>query len=186
MIKSIEHYKSTQIERDLVFKSASKNVMELPKLDKISLSLSQKEALVNNNKLLTPLLLINLISGQKPLVTKSKKSIAQFKLREGKAIGCKVNLRNNNLYIFLEKLLYTILPQIIETRTNKLKVNKTSMNIGIEDISIFTELENQYDLLKNTQGLTISLDLINKTKNAQIPFYFFSSLKIPIIFKYTK
>lgn len=73
MIKSIEHYKSTQIERDLVFKSASKNVMELPKLDKISLSLSQKEALVNNNKLLTPLLLINLISGQKPLVTKSKK-----------------------------------------------------------------------------------------------------------------
>ena len=74
----------------------------------------------------------------------------------------------------------------IETKTKKLRVNKTSMNIGIEDISIFTELENQYDLLKNTQGLTISLDLINKTKNAQIPFYFFSSLKIPIIFKYTK
>ena len=105
---------------------------------------------------------------------------------KGKAIGCKVNLRNNNLYIFLEKLLYVILPQIIETKTKKLRVNKTSMNIGIEDISIFTELENQYDLLKNTQGLTISLDLINKTKNAQIPFYFFSSLKIPIIFKYTK
>jgi len=160
--------------------------MELPRLDNISLSLSQKEALINSNKLLTPLFLINLISGQKPFITKSKKSIAQFKLRKGKAIGCKVNLRNDNLFIFLEKLLYIILPQIIETRADKLKMNKTSINIGIEDISIFTELESQYDLLKNTQGLTISLNLGNKIKNTQIPFYFFSSLKMPIVFKYIK
>ena len=116
-------------------------------------------------EILTPLFLINLISGQKPFITKSKKSIAQFKLRKGKAIGCKVNLRNDNLFIFLEKLLYIILPQIIETRADKLKMNKTSINIGIEDISIFTELESQYDLLKNTQGLTISLNLGNKIKN---------------------
>ena len=186
MIPRLQEQYNKVIIPNMQKKFALKNKITVPKLTKVVLNMGLGMDGSNKTVLKNCIEDMGLISGQKPLVTKSKKSIAQFKLREGKAIGCKVNLRNNNLYIFLEKLLYTILPQIIETRTNKLKVNKTSMNIGIEDISIFTELENQYDLLKNTQGLTISLDLINKTKNAQIPFYFFSSLKIPIIFKYTK
>lgn len=183
MIKSIKHYKVAQVERDLLFKSASKNVMQVPKLNKLSISLSHKESLINSNKLLTPLLLLNIISGQKPKITKSKKSIAQFKLREGKAIGCQVTLRNDNLYVFLEKFLYSILPQLVETKTKKFKINGTSLNIGLEDISIFTELESQYNLLKTTQGMNLTLDLTNKSKNKKIPLYFFSSFKIPVFLK---
>jgi len=183
MIKSIKHFTGTQIKRDLLFKSAAKNVMELPKLDKITLNFSQKEALTNNNKLLAPLILLNLISGQKPLITKGNKSVAQFKLREGKAIGSKVTLRNNNSYHFLEQLLYWVLPQIIEEKNTMFKTNKTSINIGIEDVSLFPQLENQYDLLKDIQGLDITMNIINKTKNKKLPFYFFSSLKIPCKFQ---
>ena len=62
-------------------------------------------------------MLLKLISGQKPKITKAKKSIAQFKLREGKAIGCKVTLRNEMMYSLLDKFLYSILPQIIEIKT---------------------------------------------------------------------
>ena len=113
MIKSIKHFTGTQIKRDLLFKSAARNVMELPKLDKIILNFSQKEALTNNNKLLTPLILLNLISGQKPLITKANKSVAQFKLREGKAIGSKITLRNNNLYYFLA-ILRSFISMVIE------------------------------------------------------------------------
>lgn len=182
MIKSIKHFTGTQIKRDLLFKSAARNVMELPKLDKIILNFSQKEALTNNNKLLTPLILLNLISGQKPLITKANKSVAQFKLREGKAIGSKITLRNNNLYYFLEKLLYWVLPQVIEEKNTVFQTNKTSINIGIEDVSLFPILENQYDLIKNIQGLNITIDITNRTKNKKLPFYLFSSLKIPCKF----
>ena len=180
MINSTKHYRNAQIERDLVFKSISQNAMEIASLNKVSLSLSHKEALKNSNQLLTPLVLMNLISGQKPSLTKSKKSIAQFKLREGKVLGSKVSLRNQYLDIFLEKFLYLILPQVLENIQTKIKLNRNSINLGIQDLSIFPELENQYELLKKTQGLNINMNLRNQTKNPRMPFYFFSSLKLPL------
>ena len=120
MIKSTKHYKNNHLTRDLLLKGGSKNVMNCPKLDKISLSLTTKEALINSNKLLIPLMLLKLITGQKPKITKARKSIAQFKLRQGKAIGCKVTLRNEMMYSFLDKLIYSILPQIIEIKSEKI------------------------------------------------------------------
>jgi large subunit ribosomal protein L5 len=134
MIKSTKHYKNNQLTRDLLLKGTSQNVMNCPKLDKISLSLTTKEALINSNKLLIPLMLLKLITGQKPKITKARKSIAQFKLRQGKAIGCKVTLRNKMMYSFLDKIIYNILPQIIELKTEKIMVNFNSLTIGIEDI----------------------------------------------------
>ena len=178
MIKSTKHYKNNHLTRDLLLKEGSKNVMNCPKLDKISLSLTTKEALINSNKLLIPLMLLKLITGQKPKITKARKSIAQFKLRQGKAIGCKVTLRNEMMYSFLDKLIYSILPQIIEIKSEKITVNFNSLTIGIEDISIFSELENQYEFLKNTQGLNINLTIKNnRVKNKSK--YLFSGLKIP-------
>ena len=178
MIKSTKHYKNNHLTRDLLLKEGSKNVMNCPKLDKISLSLTTKEALINSNKLLIPLMLLKLITGQKPKITKARKSIAQFKLRQGKAIGCKVTLRNEMMYSFLDKLIYSILPQIIEIKSEKITVNFNSLTIGIEDISIFSELENQYEFLKNTQGLNINLTIKNnRFKNKSK--YLFSGLKIP-------
>jgi large subunit ribosomal protein L5 len=152
--------------------------MNYPKLDKISINLSNKEALTNSNRLFIPLMLLKLITGQKPKITKARRSIAQFKLREGKAIGCKVTLRNEAMYLFLDKLLYTILPQIIEVKAKKFKFNLNSLSIGIEDVSVFSELENQYELLKNTQGLNISIILKNNRSNTKASLIF-SGLKLP-------
>jgi large subunit ribosomal protein L5 len=109
MIKSVKHYKKNQLSRDLLLKTKRQNVMNSPRLDKISVSLMVKEALLNSNKLLTPLMLLKLITGQKPKVTVAKKSVAQFKLRQGKAIGCKVTLRNEMMYSFLDRIIYNIL-----------------------------------------------------------------------------
>ncbi len=179
MIKSIKHYKNNQLFRDLLLKKTLKNAMNHPKMDKILISLTNKEVLTNSNKLFIPLMLLKLISGQKPKITTARKSIAQFKLREGKAIGCKVTLRKEMMYSLLDKIIYILLPQIIEVKTKKIKTNFNSLNIGIEDLSIFSELENQYELLKNTQGLNITLVLKNN-KSKIIPNYFFSGIKIPI------
>jgi large subunit ribosomal protein L5 len=179
MIKSIRHYKNNQLFRDLLLKKTIKNAMNHPKMDKILISLTNKEVLVNSNKLFVALMLLKLISGQKPKITKARKSIAQFKLREGKAIGCKITLRKEMMYFFLDKLIYSLLPQIIEVKTKKIKSNFNSLNIGIEDLSIFSELESQYDLLKNNKGLNITLVLKNNVSKT-IPNYFFSGIKIPV------
>ena len=178
MIKSIKHYKENVLTRDLLLKQKSVNVMEVPTFEKVSLSLSKKEALINSNKLFIPLLLLKLISGQKPSIAKSKKSVAQFKLREGKAIGGQVTLRNGALYSFLDKFVYVILPQLIEDKNKKFKVNKSTVNFGIEDISIFPELESQYELLRTSQGLNITID--TKNKNRKMPYFLFNGLKIPV------
>lgn len=178
MIKSVKHFKNNQLFRDLLLKKTTKNVMNHPKMDKISISLTNKEVLINSNKLFVPLMLLKLITGQKPKITKAKKSIAQFKLREGKAIGCKVTLRKKIMYSLLDKIIYSLLPQIIEIKTERIKSNFNSLNIGIEDLSIFSELENQYELLKNIQGINITLILKNN-KSRNVSNFFFSGLKIP-------
>jgi large subunit ribosomal protein L5 len=179
MIKSIKHYKNNQLFRDLLLKKRIKNTMNHPKIDKILISLTNKEILTNSNKLYIALLLLKLISGQKPKITKARKSIAQFKLREGKAIGCKVTLRKEMMYSLLDKIIYSLLPQIIEIKTTTIKSNFNSLNIGIEDLSVFSELDSQYELLKNTQGLNITIVLTNN-KLENIPNYYFSGIKIPV------
>jgi large subunit ribosomal protein L5 len=179
MIKSIKYYKDNQLFRDFLFKKKIENVMDHPKIDKILLSSANKEVLTNSTKLFIPIMLLKLISGQKPQITKAKKSIAQFKLREGKALGCKITLRKEIMYFFLDKIIYSILPQIIEVKNTKIKSNFNSLNIGIEDLSIFSELENQYELLKNTKGFNITIVLKNNKLKANSN-YFFSGIKIPI------
>jgi large subunit ribosomal protein L5 len=179
MIKSIKYYKDNQLFRDLLLKKNIKNTMNYPKINKIILSLSNKDILINSNRLFIPLMFLKLITGQKPKITTARKSIAQFKLREGKAIGCKLTLRKEIMYTVLDKIIYVILPQIIEIKDTKMKSNFNSLNIGIEDLSIFSELESQYELLKSIQGFNVTLVLKNN-KIENIPDYFFSGLKIPI------
>jgi large subunit ribosomal protein L5 len=179
MIKSIENYKTKKLFRDILLKKNLSNTMTYPKIDKILISLTNKEVLTNSSKLFVPLMLLKLITSQKPKITDAKKSIAQFKLRQGKATGCKIVLRKNVMYSFLDKLVYSLLPQILETRTRKLNSNLNSLTVGIEDLSIFSELENQYELLKSSQGLNINLVLKNNHSKL-LSNYFFSGMKIPV------
>ena len=179
MIKSIKHFKNNQLFRDILLKKNIKNAMNHPKIDKILISLTNKEILINSNKLFIYLMLLKLISSQKPKITTARKSIAQFKFREGKAIGCKVTLRKETMYSLLDKFIYSIFPQIIEIETEKIKSNFNSLNIGIEDLSVFSELDTQYKVLKNIQGINITLVLKNNiSKN--IPDFFYSGIKVPV------
>jgi ribosomal protein L5 len=83
------------------------------------------------------------------------------------------------MYFLLDKIIYSLLPQVIEVNTQKIKTNFNSLSIGIENLSIFPELENQYELLKDAQGLNITLVLKNNVSKT-VPLYFFSGIKIPI------
>ncbi len=89
-----------------------KNVMEVPKIEKITVNVGLGEALQNVKALDSASADIKAITGQKPVITKSKKSIASFKLREGQSIGCMVTLRRERMYEFLHKLVYIVLPRV--------------------------------------------------------------------------
>jgi len=93
-----------------------KNVMEVPKLDKIVINMGVGDATTNSKLLDAAVADLTAIAGQKPVVTKSKKAIAGFKLRQGQAIGCKVTLRGENMYNFLDKLISITLPRVRDFR----------------------------------------------------------------------
>ena len=147
-------------------------------VNKIVVNIGVKEANINANKILPPLLVTKLLTQQQPSITKAKKSIANFKLREGKIIGCKATLSNKNMNNFLEKLIHIILPQITEGKTLRYKNrrNKNHITIGLNYCNIFPEFENQYDLLTNLSGIEITL--CSKEENLNVDNLLFSGLKI--------
>jgi len=177
-MKTIKNYCETDLKIDTLLKKSKKNVFQGATINKIVVNIGVKEANINANKILPPLLITKLLTQQQPSLTKAKKSIANFKLREGKIIGCKATLRNNNMNNFLEKLIHVILPQIIEGKILRYKnrKNKNHITIGLNDCSIFPELENQYDLLTNLSGIEITL--CSKEEKLNIDNLLFSGLKV--------
>ena len=101
-----------EVKSALVRRFQYKNVMEVPKVEKITVNVGLGEALQNIKVLDIAAADIKIITGQKPIITKSKKSIASFKLREGQSIGCMVTLRRERMYEFLHKLVYIVLPRV--------------------------------------------------------------------------
>jgi large subunit ribosomal protein L5 len=129
--------------------------MQVPKLEKIVLNMGVGDA-INDQKFLDAALKdLEALSGQKPVVTKAKKSIAGFKLREGNKIGCKVTLRGDNMYNFLNKLIKIALPRVRDFRG----ISKNSFDgrgnytLGIKEQMIFAEIE--YDNIVKTRGMDI-------------------------------
>ena len=111
-MKTIKQYYNNNLKTDFLLKNSSKNIYKAPFVEKVVLSIGVKEANINSNKILVPLLILNLITGQKPFFTKAKHSIANFKLRKGKIIGCKVTLKNGGMNNFFEKFIHIVLPQL--------------------------------------------------------------------------
>lgn len=178
MISSLKHYERYQLKRDILLKTKKSNPMSSPKISSISINLSKKEGLLNSNKFFPALFLLSLITNQKPIIRKAKKSISNFKLRESKAIGISSLLRNNKLFFFLDKLIFIIISQLFDLRSKPLKVNKNTLSMGITDISVFPDLESQYEILKESQGIALSINLSNKNKiSSKI---YFSGLKIAL------
>jgi large subunit ribosomal protein L5 len=131
------------------------NPMLIPGLKKIVISMGIAEATKDKNALQDCVKELALLSGQKPIMTRSKKSIANFKLREGQAIGLKVTLRRKRMYDFLDRFCHIVSPRIRDFRGFPLKCDgRGNYSIGLEDQQIFPELN--LDEVKRTQGMNIT------------------------------
>ena len=140
-----------------------KNVMQIPKIDKIVLNMGVGEAKDNAKSLENALKDMETISGQKPVITKAKKSIANFKIREGLNIGCKVTLRGDKMYDFLDRLVNLALPRVRDFRG----VNPNAFDgrgdyaLGIKEQIIFPEIE--YDKIDKVRGMDVIIVTTAKT-----------------------
>lgn len=131
------------------------SIMEVPKLDKIVVNMGVGEAAHNTKMLEAAMADLEIITGQKPVATTSKKAIAGFKLREGQAIGCKVTLRGENMYNFLDKLISITLPRVRDFRgiSNKSFDGRGNYTLGLTEQLIFSEIE--YDNVVKVRGMDI-------------------------------
>jgi large subunit ribosomal protein L5 len=134
-----------------------KNVMQVPKLKKIVLNMGLGEAIQNIKVLETAAAELKAIAGQQPVVTKAKKSIAAFKLREGMPIGCMVTLRHGRMYDFLQKLVNVALPRVRDFRgiSSKAFDGRGNYALGIKEHIIFPEID--YDKIDQIKGLNVSI-----------------------------
>jgi large subunit ribosomal protein L5 len=140
-----------------------KNVMQVPKIEKVVLNVGVGEAIQNPKALDGALNDLKVISGQKPVVTRAKKSIAGFKLREGMAIGCKVTLRGPRMYDFLEKLINLALPRVRDFRGISPQAfdGRGNFSLGIKEQTIFPEID--YDKIDKIRGLEVAIITTAKT-----------------------
>ncbi len=140
-----------------------KNIMEVPKIQYISINIGLGEAKNNSKGLESALQELSLISGQKPIITRAKKDISNFKIRKGWPVGCKVTLRSNMMYEFLERMISIALPRTRDFRglSHKSFDGRGNYNFGIKEQIIFTEIN--YDKIQAVRGLNITLVTTSKT-----------------------
>ena len=138
-------------------------VMAVPKLEKIVVNMGVGDATTNSKLLDVAVSELEKITGQQPVITRAKKSIAGFKLREGQAIGCKVTLRAETMYTFLEKLVKIVLPRVRDFRgiSNKAFDGRGNYTLGIKEQTIFPEIV--YDEVVKVRGMDIVFVTTAKT-----------------------
>lgn len=133
------------------------NVMQVPRIEKVVINIGLGEALDNPKALDAAANDLMLITGQKPIITKARKSIANFKLREGRAIGCKVTLRGERMWAFLDRLLNIALPRVRDFRgvSRDAFDGRGSYTLGLREQLIFPEIE--YDKIDKIRGMEITV-----------------------------
>ena len=155
MSSRLKEFYQNEVVPALTKKFGYTNVMQVPKLDKIVVNMGVGEAKENAKLLESAMHDLEIITGQKPIMTTAKKSIANFKIREGMKIGCKVTLRGDRMYEFLDRLVNLALPRVRDFRG----VNPNSFDgrgnyaLGIREQLIFPEIE--YDKIDKTRGMDI-------------------------------
>ncbi|APR54041.1 50S ribosomal protein L5 [Sphingomonas koreensis] len=151
------------IAKAMTEKFGYKNVMEVPKIEKIVLNMGVGEATQDKKKVESAASEMELIAGQKPVVTKAKKSIAQFKLREGMAIGCKVTLRRERMYEFLDRFITIALPRVRDFRglNDKSFDGRGNYACGIKEQIVFPEIN--YDRIDKVRGMDVIVTTTAKT-----------------------
>ncbi|MBQ9341230.1 MAG: 50S ribosomal protein L5 [Lachnospiraceae bacterium] len=157
-----EQYQN-EIVKNMIDKFGYKNIMQVPKLDKVVINMGVGEAKENAKLLEAAMNDLEIIAGQKPVATKAKNSVANFKIREGMAIGCKVTLRGEKMYEFVDRLINLALPRVRDFRG----VNPNAFDgrgnyaLGIKEQLIFPEIE--YDKVDKVRGMDIIFVTTAKT-----------------------
>jgi large subunit ribosomal protein L5 len=151
------------IKKSLVEKFGYKNPHEIPKLTKVVLNMGIGDAVADKKKVASAMEELALIAGQQPVMTKARKSIATFKLREGMPIGCKVTLRSDRMYEFMERLVNMALPRIRDFHgiTGKNFDGKGNFAFGIKEQIIFPEIN--YEKVDEVRGLDVVICTTAKT-----------------------
>lgn len=162
-MSQLKSYYYKEVVPRLVETFKYKNIMEVPKLEKIVLNMGLGEAIHNIKLLDSASEELKIIAGQQPVVTRAKKSIAAFKLREGMPIGCMVTLRHNRMYDYYYKLVNIALPRVRDFRglSGKAMDGHGNYSLGIKEHIIFPEID--YDKIDKINGLNISIVTTAKT-----------------------
>lgn len=162
MARLQQHYRE-KIAKDLTEKFGYKSPMQVPRLTKITLNMGVGEAVADKKVLDNAVADLTKIAGQKPVVTKSKRAIAGFKIRENQPIGCMVTLRGVQMYEFLDRFVTIALPRVRDFRgiSGRAFDGRGNYNIGVKEQIIFPEIE--YDKVDALRGLNISITTTAKT-----------------------
>ncbi len=154
-MNAFKEYYVNEVVPAMVSKFSYKNIMEVPKIEKIVINMGLGEAKDNSKAIDNAVNDMTIISGQKPIVTKARKSIANFKLREGMPIGCKVTLRGEKMYSFASKLINIALPRVRDFRgvsANSFD-GRGNYTLGIKEQLMFPEI--QFDKIDKLRGMDI-------------------------------
>jgi large subunit ribosomal protein L5 len=172
-----EKYKS-DVAPKLKEQFGYKNVHQIPKLDKVVINMSVGDAISNSKALDVAIKELEVISGQKPVITKAKKSIAAFKLREGMNIGGKVTLRGERMYVFLDKLFNIVLPRIRDFRglSRKSFDGRGNYNMGLKEQLVFPEIN--FDKVDKARGMDIVI--VTTAKNDEEATAFLERMGLPL------
>ena len=173
----LKEYYQKELRQKIKQKFDLKNINEVPKISKIVLNMGVGEAIVDSKKINSASEDLMNITGQKPLVTKAKQSIAGFKLRKGLNIGCKVTLRKSRMYEFLDRLIYIALPRVRDFKGLSLKSfdGNGNYSIGIKEQIIFPEID--YDKIDKVRGMDISI--VTSTDNEEHAFELLKGFNLP-------
>jgi large subunit ribosomal protein L5 len=167
-----------EVRKQLQERFGYKNVNQIPKLEKVVINMSVGDAISNSKVLDTAVSELQAISGQKPVVTKAKKSIAAFKLREGMNIGAKVTLRGERMYVFLDKLFNVVLPRIRDFRglPRKSFDGRGNYNMGLREQIVFPEIN--FDKVDKMRGMDIVI--VTSARNDEEATEFLTAMGLPL------
>ncbi|MEM6998298.1 MAG: 50S ribosomal protein L5 [Pseudomonadota bacterium] len=162
MVRLQEHYKNT-VFKQLTEQFGYKSAMEVPKITKITLNMGLGEAVADKKVIEHALEDMTKIAGQKPVVCNAKKSVANFKVREGWPVGCKVTLRRERMYEFLDRLVTIAIPRIRDFRGLNAKSfdGRGNYNMGVKEQIIFPEID--YDKIDKLRGMDITITTTART-----------------------
>ena len=162
MARLQQHYRE-KVAPALIEQFGYKSPMQVPRLTKITLNMGVGEAIADKKVMDNAVADLTKIAGQKPVVTKAKKAIAGFKLREGQPLGCMVTLRGTQMYEFLDRFVTVALPRVRDFRgiSGRSFDGRGNYNIGVKEQIIFPEI--QYDKVDALRGLNISITTTAKT-----------------------